>query len=155
MDRQTVIQNIMNNYGRNGITQDMVEEVIDAGLEGGMSYDLIYLDICRRISEITGEEFVCSASDLARAYSISDDEMARIIEEAREELIEAGEDLDEYFREVPVHRFMMQRKQIIWSVRQTGKENCKGIPYLCQWELGAVGLNKVVILQLEDEHELI
>jgi hypothetical protein len=107
MDRQTVIQNIMNNYGRNGITQDMVEEVIDAGLEGGMSYDLIYLDICRRISEITGEEFVCSASDLARAYSISDDEMARIIEEAREELIEAGEDLDEYFREVPVHRFMM------------------------------------------------
>lgn len=107
MDRETVIQNIMNNYGENGITIDMVEEVIDAGLEGGMTYDLIYLDICRRISEITGEEFVCSASDLARAYNISDDEMDRIIEEAREELIEAGEDPNEYFRKVPVHRFMM------------------------------------------------
>ena len=26
MDRETVIQNIMNNYGKYGITQDMVEE---------------------------------------------------------------------------------------------------------------------------------
>ncbi|SOY32320.1 hypothetical protein AMURIS_05078 [Acetatifactor muris] len=107
MTRETIIQNIMNNYGKYGITEDMVEEVMDAGLEGGMNYDLIYLDMCRRISEITGEEFVCSASDLARAYGVPDDKMAKIIEEARQELIEAGEEPDEYFREVPVHRFMM------------------------------------------------
>ena len=107
MTRETIIQNIMNNYGKFGITQDMVEEVIDTGLEGGMSYDLIYLDTCRRISEITGEEFVCTASDMARAFNVSNEEMAKIIEEAREELIEAGENPDEYFREVKVHRFMM------------------------------------------------
>lgn len=108
MDRETVIQNIMNNYGsKYGITQDMVEEVIDTGIEGGMSYDLIYLDTCRRISEITGEEFYCSASDMARAFNVSDEEMDKIIKEAREELIEAGENPDEYFKEVPVHRFMM------------------------------------------------
>ena len=107
MDRETVIQNIMNNYGKYGITQDMVEEVIDAGIEEGMSYDLIYLDICRRISEITGEEFVCTASDMAKAFNVSDEEMDKIIEEAREELIEAGENPDEYFRGVPVQRFMM------------------------------------------------
>ena len=107
MDRQTVIQNIMNNYGKFGITQDMINEVIDAGLEGGMSYDLIYLDTCRRISEITGEEFVCTSSDMARAFNVSKEEMDKIIEEARQELIEAGEDPDAYFREVPVHRFMV------------------------------------------------
>ena len=107
MDRETVIQNIMNNYGKYGITQDMVEEVIDAGIEEGMSYDLIYLDICRRISEITGEEFVCTASDMAKAFNVSDEEMDKIIEEAREELIESGENPDEYFREVPVRRFMI------------------------------------------------
>ena len=108
MDRETVIQNIMNNYGsKYGITQDMVEEVIDTGIEGGMSYDLIYLDTCRRISELTGEEFYCSASDMARAFNVSDEEMDKIIKEAREELIEAGENPDEYFKEVPVHRFMM------------------------------------------------
>ena len=97
----------MNNYGKYGITEDMINEVIDAGIEGGMNYDMIYLDICRRISEITGEEFVCSASDLARAYGVSDDEMQRIIADARQELIEVGEDPDEYFRSVPVQRFMM------------------------------------------------
>lgn len=104
MTRELIIQNIMNNYGKYGITVDMINEVIDAGIEGGMSYDLIYLDICRRISEITGEEFVCTASDMARAMGVSDEEMQKIIEEAREELIKAGEDPDEYFREVEVHR---------------------------------------------------
>ena len=107
MTRETIIQNIMNNYGKYGITEDMVKEVIDAGIEGGMSYDLIYLDTCRRISEITGEEFICSASDMARAFNMSDEEMDKIIEEARQELLEAGENPDEYFKEVPVHRFMM------------------------------------------------
>lgn len=107
MTREIIIQNIMNNYGKNGITQDMVEEVIDAGLEEGMNYDMIYLDICRRISEITGEEFVCSASDMARAFGVSDEEMHRIIEESKLELIEAGENPDEYFREVPVMGFVI------------------------------------------------
>ena len=106
MTRELIVQNIMNNYKQYGITTDMVEEVIDIGLEGGMSYDMIYLDTCRRISEITGEEFVCSASDMARAMGVSEAEMQKIIEEARQELIEAGENPDEYFREVPVHRFM-------------------------------------------------
>ena len=106
MTRQIIIQNIMNNYGKYGITTDMVEEVIDIGLEGGMSYDMIYLDMCRRISEITGEEFVCSASDMARAMGVSDEEMQKIIEEARQELIKAGENPDDYFREVEVHRVM-------------------------------------------------
>lgn len=107
MDREMIIQNIMNNYGKYGITTDMVEEVIDTRLEEGMNYDMIYLDICRRISDITGEEYLCSASDMAKAYGISEDEILRLIEEAREELIEAGEDPNEYFREVPVQRFMM------------------------------------------------
>ena len=107
MDRETIIQNIMANYGKYGITQDMVEVVIDAGIEGGMSYDLIYLDTMRRISEITGEEFLYSSSDMARAFGVIDNEMDKIIKEAREELIEAGENPDEYFREIPVHRFML------------------------------------------------
>ena len=72
-----------------------------------MSYDLIYLDTMRRISEITGEEFLYSSSDMARAFGVIDNEMDKIIKEAREELIKAGENPDEYFREVPVQRFMM------------------------------------------------
>ena len=107
MDRETVLQNIMVNYGKYGITEDMVNEVIDVGLEGGMSYELIYWDTCRKISEITGEEFFCTSSDMARAFGMSEDEMNRIIEEAREELIADGEDPDEYFRTVETTKFMM------------------------------------------------
>lgn len=107
MDRETVLQNIMVNYGKYGITEDMVNEVIDACFEGGMSYELIYSDICRKISEITGEEFYCTSSDMARAFGVSEDEMNRIIEEAREELIEASENPDEYFKTVETTRFMV------------------------------------------------
>ena len=107
MDREMVMQNIMTNYGKYGITTDMVNDVIDAGLEGGLTYEFIYYDICRKISEITGEEFLYSSSDMARAFGVIDNEMDKIIKEAREELIEAGENPDEYFREVPVQRFMM------------------------------------------------
>lgn len=107
MDREMILQNIMRNYGKYGITEDMVNEVIDAGLEGGLTYEFIYYDICRKISEITGEEFFCTSSDMARAFGVPQEEMDRIIEEARQELIEAGENPDEYFQEVPVQRFMM------------------------------------------------
>lgn len=107
MDREMVLQNIMNNYGKHGITEDMVNEVIDIGLEGGLTYEFIYYDMCRKISEITGEEFVCTSSDMAKAFGVSNEEMQKIIEEARQELIEAGEDPNDYFREVPVQRFMM------------------------------------------------
>ena len=41
---------------------------------------------------------------MARAYGISLEEMEKLIADAREELIEAGEDPDEYFKEVEVHR---------------------------------------------------
>lgn len=107
MDRETVLQNIMINYGKYGITEDMVNEIIDAGLEGGLSYDFIYLDICRKISEITGEEFVCTSSDMARAFGVSEEEINQLIEEAREELIADGQDPDEYFRTVEATRFMI------------------------------------------------
>ena len=107
MDRQTVIQNIMNNYGQYGITEETIIPLIDSGIEQGLSYDLIYLGLKMELCKLAGEEFYCTSSDMARAFGVSDDEMQGIIEESRQELIEAGEDHDEYFRSVPVHRFMM------------------------------------------------
>lgn len=107
MDREVVMQNIMNNYGKYGVTQDMINNIIDIGIEGGLSYDFIYYDICRKLSEITGEEFICTSSDMARAFNISDEEMQKIIQEAREELIKVGEDPNEYFREVKTTKYLM------------------------------------------------
>ena len=72
-----------------------------------MSYDLIYLELKRQICEIIGEEYYCTASDLAKALGISHEEMCRMIENAREELIAAGENPDEYFVNVGSSKYMM------------------------------------------------
>lgn len=107
MDRKMIIQNIMINYGKYGITEEIVNEIIDAGLESGANYDLIYLDLMKRISEITQEEFICMPEDMARAYNVPVETIYKMIQEGREELIAAGENPNEYFKEVPVNRFMM------------------------------------------------
>lgn len=106
MDRETVLQNLMNNYG-NYITKDELDNLIDSGLRQGFSYDLIYLGLKYSLSDVAGEEFYCTSSDMARAFGMSDDEMDRIIEEAREELLASGENSDEYFKTVETTRFMM------------------------------------------------
>lgn len=107
MNREMIIQNIMINYGKYGITENMINQLIDAGLESGANYDLIYLDLMKRISELTGEEFICTPEDIARAYNVPVETIYKMIEEGRKELIAVGENPDEYFKEVPVNRFMM------------------------------------------------
>jgi len=107
MDKHTIIQNIINNYSQYGITEDTIIPLIDSGEKQGFSYDLIYLGLKMELCKLAGEEFYCTSDEMARAFGVSDDEMQRIIDEAREELIEAGENPDDYFREVQATRFMM------------------------------------------------
>lgn len=107
MNKETLIQNIINNYGSYGITREDIEPLIDSGIAEGFSYDFIYLQLKTELSKFAGEEFYCTSEDMARAFGVTVDEMDRIIEESREELIEAGEDPDEYFKQVEVQRFMM------------------------------------------------
>ncbi len=111
MTRELVIQNIMNNYGKYGITIDMVKEniipLIDDGIKDGLSYELIYLYLRSMLDKLTGQEFYCTSDEMAKAFGVSHEEMNRIINESRQELAESGEDPDEYFREVSVQRFMM------------------------------------------------
>lgn len=107
MDRETVIQNLVTNYGEYGITREILDPLIDDGIKEGFSYELIYWQLKSELTKLAGEEFYCTSSDMARAFGMSDDEMNRIIEEAREELIADGEDTDEYFRTVETTKFMM------------------------------------------------
>ena len=107
MDRATLIQNIINNYGDYGITREDIEPMIDSGIAEGFTYDLIYISLKAELSKIAGEEFYCTSEDMAKAFGVSIDEMDRIIEESREELIASGEDPDEYFKTVETTRFMV------------------------------------------------
>lgn len=66
MTRELVIQNIMNNYGKYGITIDMVKEniipLIDDGIKDGLSYELIYLYLRSMLDKLTGQEFYCTSA---------------------------------------------------------------------------------------------
>lgn len=107
MDREIVIQNIINNYDKYGMTREIIEPLVDSGVAEGFTYDLIYLTLKAELSKLVGEEFFCTAEDMAKAFNMSVDEMNQIIEESREELLAAGENPDDYFREVKTTRFMM------------------------------------------------
>ncbi len=107
MDRQTIIQNILTNYSQYGITEETIIPLIDSGVQQGLSYDLIYLGLKMELCKLTGEEFYCTSSDVARAFNVSNEEMNRIIEQSRQELAAEGKDPDDYFRDVKATRFMI------------------------------------------------
>lgn len=107
MDKETVIMNLLNNYGANGITREVIETLIDSGIADGFTYDLIYLTLKAELSELAGEEFFCTSEDMARAFDVSIDEINRSIEESKKELIAQGENPDEYFKTVQTSRFVM------------------------------------------------
>lgn len=107
MDKETVIQNLINNYGYYGVTREIIEPLLDAGRKEGFTYDLMYLQLDCELSNRYGKEFYCTSQDMARAFGLSEDEMNKVIEEAREELAEQGENPDDYFRSVPAQKFMM------------------------------------------------
>lgn len=107
MDKQTILQNVLSNYGKYGITEETIIPLIDSGIQQGLSYDLIYLGLKMELSKLVGEEFYCTSSDMARAFNVSHEEMDRIIEQSRQDLAAEGENPDDYFREVKATRFMI------------------------------------------------
>lgn len=107
MTRELIIQNILTNYGEYGITEETIIPLIDSGVKQGFSYDLIYLGLKMELCKLAGEEFYCTSSDVARAFNVSNEEINERIKEARQELAEAGENPDDYFREVKATRFVI------------------------------------------------
>ena len=107
MNRETVILNLINNYGKHGLTRGILEPLIDAGIKDGLTYDLMYLTLDCELSKRYGGEFFCTSQDMARAFGVSEDEINRMIEESREELTANGENPDEYFRVAQSQKFMM------------------------------------------------
>ncbi len=106
MDKETIIQNILTNYGQ-FVTEETIIPLIDSGTEQGLSYDLIYLGLKMELCKLAGEEFYCTSSDMARAFGMSNEEINECIREARQELAAEGKDPNDYFREVKATRFMI------------------------------------------------
>lgn len=89
------------------MTEQEITDLIDSGLAEGMNYDCIYMGIRMALSNVYGEEFYCTSSEMAKAFDITEDERDGLIEESREELAAVGENPDDYFKTVQTTRFMM------------------------------------------------
>ena len=108
MTRELILQNVMVNYSKYGVTEEIINDLIDSGLKEGLNYDAIYLGIKLTLSNVHGEEFLCSSDEIAKAFDITQDEMSELIEQSRRELIKAGENPDDYFRTVKARRYIIQ-----------------------------------------------
>lgn len=111
MTRELLVQNILVNYGKYGVTEELIAPIVDGSYKDGMSYDLIYLNLCREISEMVGEEFICTSSDMARAFGVSEEEINKLVEESIEEIKAKGENPDDYFRITQSTTYMMQKRE--------------------------------------------
>ena len=99
MTREDVISNVLANYGKYGIEQGTIEELVDSGLKEGLSYQAIYTGNKLDYAQEYGEHTLFSTAEVAEVLGISEEMVIQEIEKAKEELLESGENPSEYFLE--------------------------------------------------------
>lgn len=101
MDKETVINNLIASYGKYGITRAELEHSIDSGIN---DYDLpleaIYSGLRMSLASAFNEHEYFSLDDVMAITGESREELLQRIEQCRQELTEAGENPDDYFKPV-------------------------------------------------------
>ena len=110
MNKQTIIKNILTNYGKYGITQEDIEPLIGESVKEGRSYDSIYFFLQLALTDVCGLDFFwCTSRQMGRALGRTDEEMLEIMKQVDEQVVRE-EELDKPFR-VPVEvgeKFFME-----------------------------------------------
>lgn len=111
MNKQTIIKNILTNYGKYGITQEDIEPLIGESVKEGRSYDSIYFFLQLALTDVCGLDFFwCTSRQMGRALGRTDEEMLEIMKQVDEQVV-SEEELDKPFR-VPVEvgeKFFMDK----------------------------------------------
>lgn len=108
MKKQDVINNIMASYRDCGMTEEVLEGLISSGEKQGFSYQTIYTGIRMMLGEQNGREELFSAAEVAEALGMTEDEVIQEIEQLNREIVEAGENPDQYIKKCdPVQRFVI------------------------------------------------
>ena len=101
MDRETIINNLLANYGKYGITRAELEHSIDSGINGyDLSLEAIYSGLRMSLASAFNEHEYFSLDDVMAITGESREELLQRIEQYRQELAEAGENPDDYFKPV-------------------------------------------------------
>lgn len=105
MDKETIINNLLTNYGKYGITRVELEPIIDDGIHNyDLSLEAIYNGLRMSLASEFNEHEYFSLDDVMAITGESREELLQRIEQCRHELIEAGENPDDYFKTVEPKR---------------------------------------------------
>lgn len=105
MDRETVINNLVVNYGKYGISREILEPIINDGIQRyGLSLEAIYNGLRMSFASAYNEREYFSLDDVMAITGESREEILQRIEQCRQELIDAGGNPDEYFKSVETQR---------------------------------------------------
>lgn len=101
MDKESIISNLFADYGKYGISIAELEHSIDSGLnEYGLPLDVIYSGLRMSLGSAFGKREYFTLDDVMAITGETREELLQRIEQCRQELIEAGEDPDDYFKPV-------------------------------------------------------
>ena len=101
MDKETVINNILANYGKYGITKEELQRMVENGMKNyDLTLDAIYNGLRMSLASAFGEHEYFSLDDVMAITGESREELLQRIEQCRQELIEAGENPDDYFKPI-------------------------------------------------------
>ncbi len=105
MDREMVINNLLTNYGKYGITRAELEPIVDDGIQNyDLSLEAIYSGLRMSLASAFNEHEYFSLDDVMAITGESREELLQRMEQCRQELIEAGENPDDYFKPVEPQR---------------------------------------------------
>ena len=107
MTKELIIINLINNYGKYGVTEEMLNQLIDNGLINGLNLDAIYLMLRMTLAMEFGEHEYATVEEVAAAMEVSVENVNEMVEQSRKDLIEAGENPDKYFIRAESSRYMM------------------------------------------------
>lgn len=101
----TIINNLLANYGKYGVTRTELELIIDDGIQNyDLSLEAIYSGLRMSLAAAFGEHEYFTLDDVMAITGESWEELMQCIEQYRQELIEAGENPDDYFKPVEPQR---------------------------------------------------
>ena len=105
LDREMIINNLLANYGKYGVTKTELEPIIDDGIQNyDLSLEAIYSGLRMSLASAFNEHEYFSLDDVMAITGESREELLQRIEQCRQELIEVGENPDDYFKPVESQR---------------------------------------------------
>ena len=94
------VKNILFTYAKHGITETTVRSILQSGLNLGLSLNACYNGMRMQLAMMTDEHELFTTEDVAEMTGETKEELSARIEQYRQELIEAGENPDDYFQPI-------------------------------------------------------